>query len=79
MINATGVFSDGIRKMDEPDAKTIVAASQGSHVVLPKAFLPGNSAIMVPMALRCTGVKALAPPGPKPHRADSRLYHFTPT
>ena len=34
--------------MDEPDAKTIVAASQGSHVVLPKAFLPGNSAIMVP-------------------------------
>ena len=48
VINATGVFSDGIRKMDEPDAKTVVAASQGSHVVLPKAFLPGNSAIMVP-------------------------------
>src|SRR5260370_24174104 len=48
VINATGVFSDGVRKMDEPDAKTIIAASQGSHVVLPKAFLPGNSAIMVP-------------------------------
>ena len=44
----TGVFSDGVSKMDEPDAKTVVAASQGSHVVLPKAFLPGNSAIMVP-------------------------------
>ena len=48
VINATGVFSDGIRKMDEPEAKTVVAASQGSHLVLPKAFLPGNSAVMVP-------------------------------
>jgi glycerol-3-phosphate dehydrogenase len=48
VINATGVFSDDVRKMDEPDAKTIIAASQGSHVVLPKAFLPGNSAVMVP-------------------------------
>src|SRR5260370_5548202 len=48
VINATGVFSDVIRKMDEPDAKTVIAASQGSHVVLPKAFLPGNSAVMVP-------------------------------
>jgi glycerol-3-phosphate dehydrogenase len=48
VINATGVFSDGVRKMDEPEAKTIIAASQGSHIVLPKAFLPGNSAIMVP-------------------------------
>jgi len=48
VINATGVFSDGIRKMDEPDAKSVIVASQGSHVVLPKAFLPGNSAVMVP-------------------------------
>src|SRR5271157_574461 len=48
VIHATGVFSDGVRKMDEPDEQTIIAPSQGSHVVLPKAFLPGNSAIMVP-------------------------------
>jgi glycerol-3-phosphate dehydrogenase len=48
VINATGVFSDGVRKMDEPDAARIIAASQGSHLVLPKAFLPGNSAVMVP-------------------------------
>ena len=48
VINATGVFSDGVRKMDEPEAKTVISASQGSHVVLPKAFLPGNSAVMVP-------------------------------
>jgi glycerol-3-phosphate dehydrogenase len=34
--------------MDEPDAQTVIAASQGSHLVLPKAFLPGKSAVMVP-------------------------------
>jgi len=48
VINATGVFSDGIRTMDEPDAKSIIAASQGAHIVLPREFLPGDSAIMVP-------------------------------
>jgi glycerol-3-phosphate dehydrogenase len=48
VVNATGVFTDSVRKMDEPGAKSIVTASQGSHVVLPKAFLPGRSAIMVP-------------------------------
>ena len=48
VVNATGVFTDSVRKMDEPETKSIVTASQGSHVVLPKAFLPGTSAIMVP-------------------------------
>ncbi|HEY5743999.1 MAG TPA: glycerol-3-phosphate dehydrogenase/oxidase [Terrimicrobiaceae bacterium] len=48
VVNATGVFTDSVRKMDEPDAKSVVTASQGSHVVLPKSFLPGKSAIMVP-------------------------------
>ena len=48
VVNATGVFTDSVRKMDEPGAKNVVTASQGSHVVLPKAFLPGTSAIMVP-------------------------------
>lgn len=48
VINATGVFADSIRKMDDPSVADIIVASQGSHLVLPKAFLPGNSAIMVP-------------------------------
>jgi glycerol-3-phosphate dehydrogenase len=48
VINATGVFSDAVRKMDEPEAKNVIAASQGAHVVLPKSFLPGDTAIMVP-------------------------------
>jgi glycerol-3-phosphate dehydrogenase len=48
VINATGVFSDALRRMDDPEAKRVIAPSQGSHVVLPKSFLPGDTAIMVP-------------------------------
>ena len=48
VINATGVFSDGVRKMDDPKADSIIVSSQGVHLVLPKSFLPGDSAIMVP-------------------------------
>jgi glycerol-3-phosphate dehydrogenase len=48
VINATGVFVDAIRRLDTPDARDIVAVSQGIHLVLPKSFLPGNTAIMVP-------------------------------
>ncbi|MGB0258127.1 MAG: glycerol-3-phosphate dehydrogenase/oxidase [Coraliomargarita sp.] len=48
VINATGVFVDDLRIMDESEAKPIIAVSQGIHFVLPKEFLPGDSAIMVP-------------------------------
>jgi glycerol-3-phosphate dehydrogenase len=48
VINATGVFTDSIRKMDEPDCSNIIVSGQGVHIVLDKSFLPGDSAIMVP-------------------------------
>lgn len=48
VINATGVFVDRVRQMDERDAPPIVTASQGIHLVLDKKFLPGETAIMVP-------------------------------
>ena len=48
VINATGVFSDGVRRMDDPKADSIIVTSQGVHLVLPKTFLPGDTAIMVP-------------------------------
>jgi glycerol-3-phosphate dehydrogenase len=48
VINATGVFVDDLRRADEPMAAPIVAASQGVHIVLPKHFLPGEAAMMVP-------------------------------
>ena len=48
VINATGVFVDKIRLWDDASAQTMVTVSQGIHIVLPKKFLPGNAAIMVP-------------------------------
>jgi glycerol-3-phosphate dehydrogenase len=48
IVNATGVFVDELRQYDQPDASEIVAVSQGIHFVLPKEFLPGESALMVP-------------------------------
>lgn len=48
VINATGVFTDAVRRMDEASAPPIIAASQGVHLVLPREFLGGNTAIMVP-------------------------------
>jgi len=48
VINATGVFTDSVRRLDEPEAEPLVTVSQGVHIVLPKSFLPGDSAIMVP-------------------------------
>ncbi|HEV3251717.1 MAG TPA: glycerol-3-phosphate dehydrogenase/oxidase [Puia sp.] len=48
IINATGVFTDSILKMDDPSSESIIAPSQGVHVVLDKEFLPGQAAILVP-------------------------------
>jgi glycerol-3-phosphate dehydrogenase len=48
VINATGVFTDAILKMDDPASEPVIAPSQGVHIVLDKDFLPGEAAIMVP-------------------------------
>jgi len=48
VINATGIFVDELRRHDEPGAADLVAVSQGIHLVLPKEFLPGEAAIMIP-------------------------------
>lgn len=48
VVNATGVFSDEVRRMDDPSAERLVEPSQGVHIVLEPSFHPGDSAIMVP-------------------------------
>src|SRR5262249_26573666 len=48
VINATGPFWNQRRRMDEPASKPLIAPSQGVHIVLPREFLPGETAIMVP-------------------------------
>ena len=44
VVNATGMFVDELRKGE----KEMVTVSQGAHLVLPREFLPGDSALMVP-------------------------------
>jgi glycerol-3-phosphate dehydrogenase len=48
VVNATGVFTDNLRQLDDPTARPIIQPSQGVHLVLPRSFLGGDSAIMVP-------------------------------
>jgi glycerol-3-phosphate dehydrogenase len=48
VINATGPFTDSVRRMAEPDAAPIMVPSQGIHLVFDQSFLPGDAAIMVP-------------------------------
>ncbi|MFB6278567.1 MAG: glycerol-3-phosphate dehydrogenase/oxidase, partial [Salinibacter sp.] len=48
VINATGIFTDSIRQMDDPTASTTLRPSRGTHIVLDRSFLPGDSAIMIP-------------------------------
>lgn len=48
VINATGIFCDEIRLMDDDQAVRAVQPSQGVHLVFDRSFLQGDSAIMVP-------------------------------
>jgi len=48
VINATGVFSDQIMQLDQPEAKPRIRPSQGIHLVLDASFLKSKHAIMVP-------------------------------
>ena len=47
-INATGVFSDHIRKMADKNIKNIVRPSSGIHIVVDKKFIPSNNGLMIP-------------------------------
>ncbi|MCH2136714.1 MAG: glycerol-3-phosphate dehydrogenase/oxidase [Phycisphaerales bacterium] len=48
VVNATGVFSNDIRRMDDDAVESIVEPSRGVHLVLDASFLRGDTAIMVP-------------------------------
>jgi glycerol-3-phosphate dehydrogenase len=48
VVNATGIFTDEIRHMDDAGAQSMVAPSQGIHLVLDGSFLRGDTAVMVP-------------------------------
>jgi glycerol-3-phosphate dehydrogenase len=48
VINATGVFSDDIRRLEDPGTPEMVSPSQGIHLVVDRRFLGGDDALMIP-------------------------------
>jgi len=48
VINATGVFTDEIRRMADPATEPLMVTSQGIHLVFNRSFLKGDTALMVP-------------------------------
>lgn len=48
IINATGPFTDTIRKKDHPFLKKVIAPSRGTHLVVGKKFLPGDCGVVYP-------------------------------
>jgi len=48
IINATGIFSDNIRLMDDKNSKKLLDLSSGVHIVLDKKYLPSNEGLMIP-------------------------------
>jgi glycerol-3-phosphate dehydrogenase len=48
VINAAGPFSDAIRSMEDSTQESMIAPSQGVHLVLPRALYPGATAMIVP-------------------------------
>jgi len=48
VVNATGVYADTVRRLDDPDASPLLTRSQGIHLVVDAGFLPGDSALLVP-------------------------------
>ena len=48
VINATGVFTDSIRRMADPETDPLLVTSQGIHLVFDRSFLKGDTALMVP-------------------------------
>ncbi|AFI31025.1 glycerol-3-phosphate dehydrogenase/oxidase [Borrelia crocidurae] len=48
IINATGIFSDKIRKLDDINAPNIIKPSQGTHLIIKKEKLNTQYAMLMP-------------------------------
>lgn len=48
VINASGVWADSVRRLARADAHDMLSPSQGVHLVVDRALLPGEDALLVP-------------------------------
>lgn len=48
IVNATGPFTDSIRRMDDPDITPMMSTSSGIHIVLDSKFSPPETGLLIP-------------------------------
>jgi glycerol-3-phosphate dehydrogenase len=48
VVNAAGVYADSVRRMRSPSAAPLIRFSRGTHIVIDRSFLPGDTAVLVP-------------------------------
>ncbi|WP_445435870.1 glycerol-3-phosphate dehydrogenase/oxidase [Candidatus Borreliella tachyglossi] len=48
IINATGIFADAIRKLDDSSAPSIIRPSQGTHLIIKKDKFNTDCAMLIP-------------------------------
>jgi glycerol-3-phosphate dehydrogenase len=48
VFNAAGVWVDAIRRLADGNASPLITVSRGSHIVLDRRFMPGESGLMIP-------------------------------
>ncbi len=48
VINATGVLTNEVLKLDDPNAKAKIYPSRGSHIVIERSHFKGDHALLVP-------------------------------
>jgi len=48
VVNATGPFTDNMRQMDDPEARPMLKASSGIHILLDKRFTPPDTGLLIP-------------------------------
>jgi len=48
VVNATGIFTDELRRLDDSSARPLLSLSRGSHIVVPREVFPGDDALLVP-------------------------------
>lgn len=49
VVNATGVFTDDVRRLDDARSTPTLRPSRGSHIVVDAAFLAGDTAVLSPL------------------------------
>jgi len=47
VVNATGPWSDGLRKLDDPESKPKLRPAKGAHLLIPRALIGNREAVVL--------------------------------